>query len=252
MNQATQFENRHIVIVDEDPSILEIVSDYFRSHQYRVSTAQDGEEMRDLLADTKVDLVILDLGLPREDGIALTRRLRQRSDVGVIILTGREDDFDRVVSLEVGADDYVVKPVPLRELLASARSVMRRTCNNRSLDTVRLSRHIQFAGFEVDIPSRHVLAPDGHDVYLTTAEFDLLAAFLNYENAFVSRDKLLDLVYHRQSGPFDRSIDVLVGRLRRKLSAATENHTSTSGNNLIKTVRGVGYVLAPPVERIED
>lgn len=251
MIEAIQNEDRHIVIVDDDPTVLEVVSDYFRSHQYRVSTAQDGEEMRDLLADTRVDLVILDLGLPREDGIELTRRLRQRSDVGVIILTGRGDDFDRVISLEIGADDYVNKPVPLRELLARARSVMRRTGNNRSRDTSGMSRRARFADFEVDLPSRHVLAPDNRDLYLTTAEFDLLAAFLNNENSVVSRDRLLDLVYHRQPGPYDRSIDVLVGRLRRKLGAATTNGAAISGNSLIKTVRGIGYMFAPRVEWIE-
>jgi two-component system OmpR family response regulator len=209
---------------------------------YRVSTAHDGAGMRRLLSQSAVDLVILDLMLPGEDGLTLARSLRSESGIGIIILTGRGETVDRIIGLEMGADDYLPKPFHLRELLARVKSVLRRA-QSRSADSSQSSRlRAQFAGWNLDMASRELLSPAGDEVRLTTGEFDLLAAFVNNANQVLSRDRLLDLARNREAGPFDRTIDVQVGRLRRKLEDDPQNPT------LIKTVRGSGYIFTPPVE----
>ncbi len=235
-------DNGHILVVDDQREICDLVEDYLSGEGYRVSIAHDGAEMRRVLAQSPVDLVILDLMLPGEDGLTLARSLREESEVGIIILTGRGETVDRIIGLEMGADDYLPKPFHLRELLARVKSVLRRA-SSRTVERPAAARaKVRFAGWNLDLSSRELTSPVGEDVRLTTGEFDLLAAFVNNANQVLSRDRLLDLARNRESGPFDRTIDVQVGRLRRKLEDDPQRPT------IIKTVRGSGYIFTPPVE----
>ena len=198
--------------------------------------------MRVLFAVASVDLVILDLMLPGEDGLTLARSLRDDSNVEIIILTGRGETVDRIIGLEMGADDYLPKPFHLRELLARVKSVLRRVSSRTGDRTPAPPSKARFAGWNLDLSSRELLSPAGKEVRLTTGEFDLLAAFVNNANQVLTRDRLLDLARNREAGPFDRTIDVQVGRLRRKLEDDPQRPT------MIKTVRGTGYIFTPPVE----
>lgn len=236
-------DNGHILIVDDQREICDLVQEYLSGEGYRVSTAQDGGGMRKAMAQSPVDLVILDLMLPGEDGLTLARSLRQESSVGIIILTGRGETVDRIIGLEMGADDYLPKPFHLRELLARVKSVLRRASGRGAEKPAALPRSkAQFAGWNLDLSSRELFSPAGREVRLTTGEFDLLAAFVNNANQVLTRDRLLDLARNREAGPFDRTIDVQVGRLRRKLEDDPQRPT------MIKTVRGTGYIFTPPVE----
>jgi DNA-binding response OmpR family regulator len=233
----------HILVVDDQREICEVVQDYLSNEGYRVSTAYDGAVMRRIMAQSAVDLVILDLMLPGEDGLALARALREESGVGIIILTGRGDTVDRIIGLEMGADDYLPKPFHLRELLARVKSVLRRVSSRTADSTAVPNRSkARFAGWNLDLTSRELRSPSGREVRLTTGEFDLLAAFVNNANQVLSRDRLLDLARNREAGPFDRTIDVQVGRLRRKLESDPQKPT------MIKTVRGTGYIFTPAIE----
>lgn len=235
-------DNGHILIVDDQQEICDVVQEYLTGEGYRVSAAHDGTGMRRVMAQGHVDLVILDLMLPGEDGLTLARSLRSESGIGIIILTGRGETVDRIIGLEMGADDYLPKPFHLRELLARVKAVLRRA-QDRTGDHPQPSRsRARFAGWNLDLSSRELLSPSGEEVRLTTGEFDLLAAFVNNANQVLTRDRLLDLARNREAGPFDRTIDVQVGRLRRKLEDDPQNPT------LIKTVRGSGYIFTPPVE----
>jgi two-component system, OmpR family, response regulator len=235
-------DNGHILIVDDQREICELVQEYLSGEGYRVSTAQSGPEMRKVMTQAPVDLVILDLMLPGEDGLTLARALRQESNVGIIILTGRGEIVDRIIGLEMGADDYLPKPFHLRELLARVKSVLRRA-SSRGPETQAAPRSkARFAGWNLDLSSRELYSPSGREVRLTTGEFDLLAAFVNNANQVLTRDRLLDLARNREAGPFDRTIDVQVGRLRRKLEDDPQRPT------MIKTVRGSGYIFTPVVE----
>ncbi len=235
--------NEHILVVDDQRETSDVVRDYLIDEGYRVSTAEDGAAMRHVLAQSHADLVILDLMLPGEDGLTLARLLRsEQPGVGIVILTGRGDTIDRIVGLEMGADDYLPKPFHLRELLARIKSVLRRV-HARTSDQPSAARpRAYFAGWHLDLSSRELQSPSGIEVRLTTGEFDLLAAFVRNANQVLSRDRLLDLARNREAGPFDRTIDVLVGRLRRKLDDTPQQPT------LIKTVRGAGYIFTPSVE----
>jgi len=236
-------DNGHILIVDDQQEICDLVQEYLAGEGYRVSTAQDGAGMRKAMARSRVDLVILDLMLPGEDGLTLARWLRQESSVGIIILTGRGEIVDRIIGLEMGADDYLPKPFHLRELLARVKSVLRRASFSSTENQAALARsRARFAGWNLDLSSRELFSPSGKEVRLTTGEFDLLAAFVNNANQVLTRDRLLDLARNREAGPFDRTIDVQVGRLRRKLEDDPQRPT------MIKTVRGTGYIFTPPVE----
>jgi two-component system, OmpR family, response regulator len=237
-------ETGHILVVDDQQEICDLVREYLSDEGFRVSTANDGASMREIVGRDAVDLVILDLVLRGEDGLQLARELRSQSDIGIIMLTGRGETVDRIIGLEMGADDYLSKPFHLRELLARVRSVLRRGANRGSGgDRGGAPRvRIKFAGWALDLASRELVSPAGEEVRLTTGEFELLAAFVNHANQVLSRDRLLDLSRHREAGPFDRTIDVQVGRLRRKLEDDPKNPT------MIKTVRGGGYMFTPPVE----
>ena len=235
-------DNGHILVVDDQREIREMVEDYLSGEGYRVSTAHDGAEMRRALVQSRVDLVILDLMLPGEDGLSLARSLREESDVGIIILTGRGETVDRIIGLEMGADDYLPKPFHLRELLARVKSVLRRVSSRTAERAPVLRSKARFAGWNLDLSSRELYSPTGKEVRLTTGEFDLLAAFVNNANQVLTRDQLLDLARNREAGPFDRTIDVQVGRLRRKLEDDPQRPS------IIKTVRGSGYIFTPAIE----
>ena len=232
----------HILVVDDQREICDLVQDYLSDEGYRVSIANDGAAMRRVMAQSAVDLVILDLMLPGEDGLTLARALRDVSDVGIIILTGRGDTVDRIIGLEMGADDYLPKPFHPRELLARVRSVLRRVSSRTAENASAARSRARFAGWNLDLASRELRSPSGKEVRLTTGEFDLLAVFVNNANQVLTRDRLLDLARNREGGPYDRTIDVQVGRLRRKLESDPQKPT------LIKTVRGSGYIFTPPIE----
>ena len=235
-------DNGHILVVDDQQEICDVVEEYLTGEGYRVSTAHDGAGMRRALSLSSIDLVILDLMLPGEDGLALARALRSESAIGIIILTGRGETVDRIIGLEMGADDYLPKPFHLRELLARVKAVLRRAHDRIGESAQPARSRMRFAGWSLDLSSRELLSPAGQEVRLTTGEFDLLAAFVKNANQVLSRDRLLDLARNREAGPFDRTIDVQVGRLRRKLEDDPQNPT------LIKTVRGSGYIFTPPVD----
>jgi len=199
----------------------------------------------DLMASDPPALVLLDLGLPGEDGFTIARQLREHWHCGLVIVTGRGDSVDKVVGLEVGADDYVTKPFDLRELLARIKAVLRRIAPDESSSgaTVAASARskFRFADWQLDTSARRLTSPQGQDVALTTGEFDLLCAFAQHAGRVLSRDFLLEQTRGREAGPFDRTIDVQVGRLRKKLEVDAEVP------QIIKSVRGAGYILVPPV-----
>ena len=237
-------DNGHILVVDDQKDVCDVVAEYLAGEGYRVSTAQSGDEMRRILAQSPADLVILDLMLPGEDGLALARALRSESQMGIVIVTGRGELVDRIIGLEMGADDYLPKPFNLRELLARVKSVLRRVQSAGEPRPAPQRQRVRFSGWELDLASRELTSPAGEPVRLTTGEFDLLAVFVNNPNQVLSRTRLLDLARSREAGPFDRTIDVQVGRLRRKIEDDPQNPT------MIKTVRGGGYTFAPLVEPI--
>jgi len=226
------------------PSVGGLIGQFLEQHGFRVTAAPDGKAMRRVMAQGSIDLVILDLMLPDENGLALCRDLRATSRVPVIFLTAAGSETDRVVGLEMGADDYLAKPFSTRELLARVRAVLRRT-GPQAIEDVSPSRGslLAFSGWTLDTGRRQLRSPDGVLVELSGGEYELLSALLNSPNIVLTRDQLLDVTRGRAAGPFDRTIDVQVGRLRRKIEADPKSP------ELIKTVRGGGYVLASTVER---
>jgi DNA-binding response OmpR family regulator len=234
----------HILVVEDESDIAVLLQRYLSTQGYRVSVAEGGAAMRRVLAQSDVDLVLLDLGLPDEDGLALMRSLRERSSVAVIVVTGRGEQVDRIVGLEVGADDYITKPFDLREVGARVRSVLRRTLEAKQKAMAGGdSKVVRFAGWTLDLGARRLDSPVGVPVDLTTGEFELLAAFVRLPGRVLSRDELLEATHGREAGPFDRTIDVQVGRLRRKIEADPQ------APELIKSVRGAGYVFTCKVDR---
>ena len=232
----------HILIVDDDAEIRSLLCDYLRKNGYRASVAADGKAMWTALARGKGDLIVLDLMLPGEDGLTLCRDLRAKSDTPVIMLTARGEETDRIVGLEMGADDYLGKPFSPRELLARVKSVLRRY---RSLPrSLRAddARRIAFAGWCLDVAARHLVSPEGVVTPLSGAELQLLKIFLSHPNRVLSRDQLMVLAKGREADPTDRTIDIQVSRLRHRLG------DDPADPKIIKTVRGEGYVLAAAVE----
>jgi len=232
-----------ILVVDDDPRICRLLTRLLTMEGYMVETATNGRAMWRAMGTADFDLVILDLRLPgSEDGLALARRLRAKSEISLIMLTGRCDPVDKVIGLELGADDYVTKPFDGRELLARIRSVLRRSAA-RPTETSppeTSATVLRFAGWALDLGQREVVSPTKEHVDLTFYEFELLAVLAQRSRRVLSRDQILELIAHRHWQPFDRSIDVLVGKLRRKLN------DDPRSPRLIKTVRGVGYVFTPP------
>jgi two-component system OmpR family response regulator len=231
----------HILIVDDDAEIRGLLGDYLRKNGYRVTTAANGKEMRAAMDPARPDLVILDLMLPGEDGLALCRDLRAGSNLPVIMLTARGEETDRIVGLEMGADDYVPKPFSPRELLARIKSVLRRARSLPENMAPEPAGAFLFAGWTLDIATRNLVSPGGVVIALSGTEFRLLRIFLEHPHRVLTRDQLIDLMLSRDAGPFDRAIDVQVSRLRRRLG---EDGRESA---LIKTVRGQGYVLAADV-----
>ncbi|MGA9342399.1 MAG: response regulator [Rhodanobacteraceae bacterium] len=233
----------HLLIVEDEPEISALIARYFSAQGFRVTAASGGSEMRKTLAQEKVNIVLLDLGLPDEDGFALTRYLREHWRGPIIIVTGRGESVDRVVGLELGADDYVTKPFDLRELLARVRSTLRRV-EERQMPPERITTaRVEFAGFRLNLQSRELRDSRGAVVDLTTGEFILLKILVEHPNRVLTRDELMSRVHGRDAGPYDRAIDVQIGRLRRKIES------DTSRPEIIKSVRGAGYLFAAPVGR---
>lgn len=237
-----------ILVVDDDPRVRDLLSRYLDGEGFKVASVEHGEAMRRHLADSPVDLVILDLNLPGEDGLSLARELRATSDVAIIMITGKGDPIDRVVGLEIGADDYIPKPFELREVLARIRAVLRRATTTPADASATTSdgssECLVFADWRFDPSKRELRKPEGMVVSLSTGEFELLAVFLQRPTRVLNRDQLLDLLRGQDWTPFDRSIDTQVGRLRKKIEQ------DSSHPELIKTVRGVGYVFTAKVEAV--
>jgi len=231
----------HILVVDDDAEIRNLLGEYLRKNGYRATVVADGKAMWTALARAKTDLIVLDLMLPGEDGLTLCRKLRAESETPVIMLTARGEETDRIVGLEMGADDYLAKPFSPRELLARIKSVLRRA---RSLpQNLRAddARTITFSGWRLDTVARHLVSADGVVASLGGAEYQLLRIFLSHPNQVLTRDQLMILSKGRESEPFDRTIDLQVSRLRHRL------RDDPSDPKIIKTVRGEGYVLAVAV-----
>ncbi|MCO5965070.1 response regulator [Sinorhizobium meliloti] len=234
-------EPKTILIVDDDPEIRRLVGDFLGREGFEVELAQDGWEMDRALEHATPDLVILDLMLPGEDGLSICRRLRAKQSVPILLLTAKGDETDRVVGLEIGADDYVVKPFGPRELLARVRALLRRA----SVQQIRLaSRRYTFDRFVADLDARQLYTEEGDLVALTSAEFELLACFVLRPRRVLSREQILDWIHGRSADPLDRTVDILVSRLRKKLSGFSP------GRNLINTVRNGGYLMTVPVRQV--
>jgi len=245
----------HIAIVDDEPDITALLANYLQSQGYRVTALHNGRALMALMTVDAPALVLLDLGLPGEDGFSIARQLREHWRCGLVIVTGRGDAVDKVVGLEVGADDYVTKPFDLRELLARIKAVLRRmtpadaaapgvagvagASGGGSGGAARAS--FGFAGWQLDTAARRLVDPQGRTVPLTGGEFDLLSAFARHSGRVLSRDFLLEQTRGREAAPFDRTIDVQVGRLRKKLELDSDDP------QIIKSVRGAGYIFVPPV-----
>jgi two-component system OmpR family response regulator len=233
----------HILVVDDHREMRDLVSRALAKDGFRVSTAGDGMTMRKVLTDARIDLILLDLMLPGEDGLSLCRSLRAESDIPIIMLTAKGDEVDRVIGLEMGADDYLPKPFGSRELIARIRAVLRR---NRARDPAGKqdkAKRYRFDRWAFDVDKRELLGSDAVAVPLSTGEFDLLLALVEHPQRTLSRDQLLDLARHRAANTFDRSMDTQVSRLRKKIEIDPTDPT------LIKTVWGGGYIFTPDVSR---
>ena len=234
-------DRAHIVVVDDEPEIRETLEEYLGMQGFAVTTASGGPDLRRAIAAGAVDLVLLDLNMPGEDGLSLTRYLRQETRVGIILVTAAGESIDRVVGLEMGADDYVPKPFDLRELLARVRSVLRRlqVRSAAPAEKAEPAGLVAFGSCRLDLAGQRLFAADGSELAITAMEFDLLRTFARHPRQVLSRDRLLDLAHNRDWDPFDRSIDVRITRLRRKIEA------DPAKPQVIKTVRGAGYMFVP-------
>lgn len=232
-----------ILIVDDDRDISSLLAEYLEKNGCKTLTAGDGKTMRKALNDAHIDLIVLDLNLPGEDGLTLCRDLRTRSAIPVIMLTARGEPVDRILGLEMGADDYLPKPFEPRELFARIRSVLRRTQTTQPGTRAQPPQHMHFAGWTMDFTARHLINPKGIVVALSGAEYRLLKIFLDHANQVLSRDQLLNFTQGRDADPFDRSIDLQISRLRQKLG------DDARSPQIIKTVRNEGYVLATLVSK---
>jgi DNA-binding response OmpR family regulator len=235
----------HLLVIDDDPLICQLVTEYMGKHDMRVSSGASGRELFELLGREAIDLVLLDLKLPGEDGMQLARALRERANVPIVLLTGRNEEADRVMGLELGADDYVTKPFSPRELLARVRAVLRRYQVQATLpDRDNTRRAYRFAGWELKLLSRQLVSPQGRPVDLSNGEFSLLSALCRAPQRVLSREQLLSMSRLHDAEVYDRAIDVQIRRLRSKIEADAANPT------LIVTERGAGYRLAAEVETL--
>jgi len=232
----------HVLIVDDDPSVRQMVVDYLGDNEIHVTALASGREIADVTAREMIDLLILDLKLPGENGMDIARRIRADSNMPIIMLTGRKEEADRVMALELGADDYLTKPFSPRELLARIRSLLRRSRAHETVaDGLTKIRAYRFAGWELNVRVRRLKSPQGELMTLRNAEFNLLAAFLASPLHVLTREQLLGMSHLHNDEVYDRAIDTQVGRLRKKLEAQ-------GGGKLIHTERGAGYVFTAPVE----
>jgi two-component system OmpR family response regulator len=238
MAQATP----HILVVEDDRETRALIAKYLRANACNVTTATDGREMTRLITNHRIDLLILDVMLPGEDGLSLCRRIRAESQTPIIMLTARGEDVDRIVGLEMGADDYLGKPFNPRELLARINAVLRRRSAAWTASSTEGAAALVFLGWRIDLRRRELRNPDGARVAMTSAEFELLRTFCERPGRVLSRDSLLDLTQGRNTSAFERSIDVLVSRIRRKIEPDPRDAT------IIKTVRSGGYIFTPTVE----
>jgi two-component system OmpR family response regulator len=229
---------QHLLIVDDDKEICALLSQFLTQHGYRISVAHEGRSMMQTLESARIDLIVLDIMLPGESGLSLCGRVRSSATIPIIMLTAVGSETDRIVGLEMGADDYLPKPFNARELLARVRAVLRRAGGQAETTLNGAGRALEFGGWRLDVTGRQLFSPAGALVPLRAAEFDLLLALAERPQRVLNRDQLLDLSRGRAATSFDRSVDVQISRLRRKLKIDSD------GPELIKTVRGGGYVFA--------
>jgi DNA-binding response OmpR family regulator len=245
---ATQAETTspsptHVLVVDDDPSIRQMVVDYLGDNEIQVTALSSGSEIARVTGQTMIDLLILDLRLPGENGMDIARRVRTDSNMPIIMLTGCKEEADRVMALELGADDYLTKPFSPRELLARIRALLRRSRTHETVaDGLAKIRAYRFAGWELNVRLRRLKSPQGEVTSLRNAEFNLLAAFLASPQRVLSREQLLSMSHLHDGEVYDRAIDTQVGRLRKKLEAPHDSR------ELIRTERGAGYLLTVAVE----
>lgn len=232
-----------ILIVEDDPSVRDVLAEYLGTHGYEVAHVASGAAMREAIETSLPDVVLLDVNLPGEDGLSLARFLRERFDVGIIMVTGAAELADRVAGLEIGADDYIAKPFDLREVRARVKSVLRRIQARapapRAGGSPSLASRMRVGACELDLASHRLYGSDGREIPLTGMEFDLLRTFLERPNQVLTRDQLLTLTRNREWEPFDRSIDIRIARVRRKIECDPERPSA------IRTVRGAGYMFVP-------
>ena len=232
-----------ILIVDDDKGICDLLSQFLSGHEYRTLTAGSGPQMKSALTKHQVDLIILDVMLPGQDGMSLCQELRKTSRIPIIMLTAVTEDVDRILGLEMGADDYLGKPFNPRELLARVKAVMRRT-DAQGADIIKIDNEcFYFAGWTLDKAKRRLTSSDNVEISLSTGEYNLLLAFVERPQQVLSRDLLLDITKNREAGPFDRSIDIQISRLRHKIE------TDPKAPKHIKTIRGGGYMLTAEVNK---
>ncbi|TFH90068.1 two-component system response regulator TorR [Vibrio ouci] len=232
----------HVLVVEDDAVTRSKLVGYFQNEGYNVSEAESGEQMRDMLQSNAIDLVMLDINLPGEDGLMLTRELRSQSDIGIILVTGRTDSIDKIVGLEMGADDYVTKPFELRELLVRVKNLLWRISAARnsagSVESDKANENmVRFGDWTFDV-QRRALSRNGEPVKLTKAEYELLVALSSYPNQVLSRERILNMISHRVDAPNDRTIDVLIRRMRAKMEFDPKNP------QIFVTVHGEGYMFA--------
>lgn len=233
-----------LLVVDDDQEIRELLAHFLSQYGYEVTTAADGVDMFAAMAKQTFDLIILDLMLPGDDGLTLCKKIRNDSEIPIVMLTAIGEDTDRIIGLEVGADDYIPKPFNPRELLARIKAILRRSGAEAiaTNEGKKPSQSVAFDGWQLNLATRSLLSPEELEVTLSAGEYDLLVAFIEHPQRVLSRDQLLDMTKNRPAGPFDRSIDVQISRLRHKIEQDPKNP------NIIKTVRGGGYLFTPEVK----
>jgi two-component system OmpR family response regulator len=240
----TETQARHVVVVDDDPLVREMVADYLRRNEVRVTAVGDGRALQQSLADEVVDLIVLDLRLRSEDGMQIARRLREESAIPIIMLTGRSDEADRVMGLELGADDYMTKPFSPRELLARIRTVLRRRAAEVRQGRPEGIRAYRFDGWELNLNTRRLTSPAGEVLALSKGEFNLLVVFLGAPHRVLTRDQILDLSRLHNDEVYSRAVDLQIMRVRRRIEHDPANP------KYIRTERGNGYVFSVNVETV--
>lgn len=234
----------HILIIDDEPATRQLLASYFESEGYRVSQLSDGDRVIATTLSSDFDLLLLDIRLPHENGLELTKELRKVSDVGIILVTAKSDEIDRIVGLEMGADDYVTKPFNTRELFARAKNLIRRVRNARAVEKLSVTESIKFERWRLDLLRHQLYTPKGDEVALTEGEYKILSTLATRSGRILSREQLLDAINHRSWDPTDRTIDVMIGKIRKKMN------DDPADPKFIKTVRGAGYMFALKTKRL--